>query len=131
MAFSRKTFKDRLLAVLSGAVTHFYMVELARRNNQTKWVQHWMNELDRLLNMDFIFMLVSEIRGRWDKRKALAETLEDLQAADRRYRTVAANYVARVYRLKKQRRDLPPELTNQFHRMVWEAAERGLADCDS
>jgi hypothetical protein len=102
------------------------MIQLAERNRQSKWVHHWRGEIDRLLNLDFVVMLVSEIKGRWDKRRALQETLEDLAAADQRYRTVAANYVSKVFGLKKLQRELPANLAEEFRSMVKEAADRGL-----
>jgi hypothetical protein len=127
MAFDRKTFKDKLLGVLSGAITHFYMVKLATQNRQTKWVQHWKTEIDRLVNLDTVTILVSEIKGHWDKGKALAESIRDVRSADSGYRRVAANYVARVYQLKKLRKDLPQGIEAEFYAMIEEAAERALS----
>lgn len=49
MAFDRKTFKNKLQDILGSAITHFYMVQLAKRNHQTKWVPHWNTEMDRLV----------------------------------------------------------------------------------
>ena len=127
MAYDRKTFKNKLLGTLSGAVTHFYMVQFAELNGQTKWVQHWKGEIDRLLNMEFVVTAITEIKGTWDKRKAIAETLADLAAADKRYRTAAANYVAKVYKLKKLKKDLPTGVEQEFHDMVHEATESALS----
>jgi hypothetical protein len=126
MAFDRKTFKDKLQDILGGALTHYYMVKLAELNEQTKWVQHWMSEVDRLINMDTVRFLVSRTKGKWDKRKALQESLDDVRAADSGYRKVAANYVARVYRLKKIDQDLPASVDEQFLAMVQQAAEDAL-----
>jgi hypothetical protein len=58
-------------------------------------------EIDRLIHMDTVRILVSEVKGNWDKTKALAESIRDVQAADSGYRRVAANYIAKVYQLKK------------------------------
>jgi hypothetical protein len=126
MAFDRKTFKNRLQDILGGAITHFYMVKLAELNRQAKWVSHWRGELDRLINMDTVRILVSEIKGNWDKRKALGESLRDVQAADAGYRRVAANYIVKVYGLKKINRQLTAEVEAEFYSMVREAAERAL-----
>jgi hypothetical protein len=126
MAFDRKSFKNRLLGTLGGAITHYYMVKLAELNKQTKWVQHWNKEVDRLINMDLVVTVVSEIKGRWDKRKAIAECLADIKAADRRYRTVAANYVAKVYKLKKINKQLAAEVDRPFYETVHETVEAAL-----
>ncbi|MCS6976562.1 MAG: hypothetical protein NZM31_06070 [Gemmatales bacterium] len=124
MAPDRKTFKNRLQDILGAALTHFYMVQLAQRNRQTKWVQHWNTEIDRLIHMDLVRILVSAINGgRWDKRKALAESLQDVQAADQGYRKVAANYIAKVYRLRKIEARLPQGMERSFYAAVQEAAE--------
>ena len=61
MAFDRKTFRDKLLDILGGAITHYYMVKLAELNNQSKWVHHWNTEVDRLIHMDTVRILVTPI----------------------------------------------------------------------
>lgn len=126
MAFDRKSFKNKLLGILGGAITHYYMVQFARLNKQSKWVQHWEGEVDRLVNMDFVVVAVSEIKGRWDKNKAIDETLADVAAADKRYRTVAANYVARVYKLKKVNKELPAAAEAAFFATVAQATTAAL-----
>jgi hypothetical protein len=126
MAFDRKTFKDRLQDILGGAITHFYMVKVAELNGETRWVQHWLTELDRLINMDVVRILVSQTKGKWDKRKALKESVADIRAADQGYRRVAANYVAKVYRLKKIRTELPGGMEKEFHDMLDAAVEHAL-----
>ena len=130
MAYDRKTFKSRMLGVLSGALTHYYMIELAANNKQTKWVDHWSSELERLINLDLVTIVVTAIKGRWDKRKAVSETLADLASEDRSYRRIAANYVAKVYRLKKLDRQLPADVQDAFYAMVEESVARALAAQD-
>jgi hypothetical protein len=127
MAFDRKSFKDKLQFTLAAAITHFYMTQLAERNGQTKWVRHWHSEVDRLINMDTVFVLVSNIKGKWDKRKALSEALADVRASDGGYRRAAVNYVVKVYKLKKVDRQLPAGIEEEFYRMVQEAAESALS----
>lgn len=100
---------------------------MAELNGQGKWVQHWKGEFDRLINMEFVVTAITEIKGHWDKRKAIAETLADLAAADKRYRTAAANYVAKVYKLKKVKKDLPDGVQDEFLDMVREATESALS----
>jgi hypothetical protein len=130
MAFNRKDFKNKLQDTVAAALTHFYMVNLAQLNHQTKWVQHWQTEIDRLVNMDMVRTLVSEINGHWDKRRALDESIQDVQAADTGYRRVAVNYVKKVYQLKKIQQQPPTDAANVFYTMVSEAAERALTPDD-
>jgi hypothetical protein len=106
------------------------MVKLATLNHQTKWVRHWQTEIDRLINMDTVRVLVSDIKGKWDKKKALAESLADVRAADRGYRRVAANYVAKVYKLKKINQQLPAGVDEPFYALVQQAAEAALSPGD-
>ena len=127
MAFNRKSFKDRTLSILSGAITHFHMVQLAQLNHQSKWVQHWRSEIDRLVNMDFVVAILTEIKGKWDKRKAIQETLADIRSAEHRYINAAANYVAKVYKLKKIHRLVPQGIAEEFYDMVNEATESALS----
>lgn len=126
MAFDRKTFKDKLQDILGGALTHYYMIQLATLNKQTKWVKHWQAEVDRLINMDAVRVLVSRTKGSWDKRKALAASLQDVSAADEAYRRVAANYVSKVYGLKKINRNLPDDIQSDFFAAVELAADQAL-----
>lgn len=127
MAFDRKTFKDKLQDILGGAITHFYMIQLAVLNRQTKWVRHWQTEVDRLINMETVRILVSEIKGKWDKRKALEGSLADVQAADKGYRRVAANYVCKVYQQKKINTQLARDVEKEFVAQVRQAAEDALS----
>jgi len=128
MAFDRKTFRDKLLDILGGAITHYYMVKLAELNNQTKWVEHWNTEVDRLINMDTVRVLVTPIKGTWDKSRALQQSLQEVQGAEAGYRKVAANYVAKVYKLKKIKQDLAAGVENDFYKMVQLAAQSALND---
>jgi hypothetical protein len=127
MALDRKSFKSKVLGILGGAITHYYMVKLATLNRQTKWVQHWSSEVDRLINADFVIAVDTEIKGKWDKRKAITETLVYVAAGDHRYRTTAANYVAKVYKRKKINQDLPTGVEKSFYEMVQQATERALS----
>jgi len=127
MAFDRKTFKDKTLGILSGAITHFYMSKLAVANRQTKWVQHWQTEVDRLINMDFVVAILTEIKGKWDKQKAIGETLADVEAGKHRYRTAAINYVTKVYKLKKIKKDLPEDVDEEFLKLVRDAVDEALS----
>ena len=130
MAFTRQAYKDKMLGHLIGAVGHFFMVKLAERNGQTKWVQHWNSEVDRLVNMEFVVAVLAPIKGHWDRRKAIQETVEDIRAAELRFCRAAGNYLARVYKLKKIKKDLPAGVEAEFYAMVQEAAERALSPED-
>src|SRR3984893_12704957 len=118
MAFDRKPFRDKLRDILGGAITHYFMGELAELNGQTKWVHHWNTEVDRLVNMDTVRVLVTPIKGNWDKMRALQQSLQEVQGAEGGYRKIAANYVAKVYKLKRIKQDLVAEVEKEFYQMV-------------
>lgn len=126
MAFTRQAYKDKMLGHLIGAVGHFFMVKLAELNGHTKWVQHWKSEVDRLVNMEFVVAVLAPTKGKWDKRKAIHETVEDVRSTEARYGRAAGNYLKKVYRLKKIKEDLPAGVEEEFYAMVHEAAERAL-----
>jgi len=126
MAYDRKTFKDRVLEKLGAALMHFYKVRLAELNRQTKWVDHWRAEVERLIYDEFETVLVHPIKGKWDRMRAVAEIVAELRAADSGYRTVAENAVKRNSRLRKANNRLSNAVENEFYNMVQEAANETL-----
>ena len=52
MAYRREQFKDRVEEKLGGALLEHYKAVLARLSRQTRWVQHWEREADRLVRQE-------------------------------------------------------------------------------
>ena len=126
MAYDRAMFKRRVMEKLDGALGHFYMAHLAKRNRQTKWVQHWLREVDRLLFAELAVVLSKPIKGRWDRAEAVAEVIAELRAEDAQHRRAAENVVRRYYNLKHLT-PLPQQTTDEFYRLVDEAVDETLA----
>jgi hypothetical protein len=125
MAYDRSTFKNRVMEKIDGALVEYYKAELAELNGQTKWIQHWRTEVDRLLFIELHTVMVRPIKGRWDRRKAIAEVIAELKAADAGYRRVVEGAIKRYYGLKKIMKPLPAEATERFYDMVDQAANEG------
>lgn len=127
MAYDRQTFKNRVMEKIDGAIVEFYKHHLAELNGQTKWVNHWRGEVDRLLHMELPIVLLRPIKGKWDRRRAVREVIAELRAVDAGYRRLAENVIKRYYGLKKISRPLPEELTAAFYAPVDQAVEEALA----
>lgn len=115
MAWDRKTFKSRLLWLLQGALEHFYRVQFARLNGQTRWVRHWKEEVEGMIGPDVLTVLWTQTKGRWDKQKAIGEVIVILHQKEDQCRTRALNYVMKVYPLRKPRRGLPTNVSAEFY----------------
>ena len=95
MAFDRKTFKNRLLGILSGALAHYYMIELADRNKQTKWVHHWRGEVRPAYQHGPCSGPGHRHQGPLGQAQSNFGNVGRLaDLPDRSYRRIAANYVA-------------------------------------
>jgi hypothetical protein len=125
MAYDRATFKNRVMEKIDGALVECYKAALAELNGQTKWVQHWRNEVERLLFIELHTVLVRPIKGRWDRRRAISEVIAELRAADAGYRRVAEGAIKRYYGLKRIGKRLPDEVTGEFYAMVDQAIDEG------
>lgn len=126
MAYDRRTFKDRVLEKLSGALGHHYMAALAELNRQTEWVQHWRGEIERLVFIELGLVLESPIKGNWNRQRAVNEVIEELRAVDPNFRRRAENVAKRYYGLKKIARALPAGVDTEFYNMVNEAVAEAL-----
>lgn len=127
MAYDRRTFKERVTEKIDGALEEFYTARLAQLNGQKKWVDHWLGEVDRLLNLELRRVLRRPIKGRWDRRKAIEEVVRELREVDHAYRRAVENDVQQYYRLKRILKPLPPEVTEEFYAMVEGTVDRALA----
>jgi hypothetical protein len=112
---------------IDGALVEFYKSNLALLIGKIKWVEHWKNEVYRLLRMELVTVLLRPIKGRWDRRKAIDEVIAELRAVDSGYRRFAENVLKRYYGLKKITRELPPELTDEFYAIVQRAVDDALS----
>jgi hypothetical protein len=127
IAYPREDFKNKVEEHLSGALLEFYKARLAQKNGQIRWVEHWMGEVRRLLELSLVAALLHPIRGFRDRRKALDEAIEEMRAIDSGYRRTAENVVKRDYGIAKLRRRLEDEDTLAFWEMVETTVAPALA----
>ena len=126
MAYARDDFKNKVEEHLSGALLEFYKARLAQKNGQIRWVEHWMGEVRRLLELSLVAALLHPIRGFRDRRKALNEAIDEIKAVDAGYRRTAENVIKRDYGLAKARRRVDDEDTSAFWEMVANATAPAL-----
>ena len=115
MAWDRKTFKSRLFWLLQGALEHYYRVQFAKLNGQTKWVQHWRTEVERMIGPDVLDVLWTQTKGRWDTSKAVDEVLVMLHQEEDQCRSRALAYVAKVFSIWKPLSLMPTDASCLFY----------------
>jgi predicted metal-dependent RNase len=118
MAYDRDTFKDKVEEKVGGALLEHYKACLSRVNRQTRWVEHWQREVDRLLDTELVVVLLHTIKEFKDRRKAAREVLRHLEAADVQYRRAAERVVKKDYSLKKLGGAIPDDMTAEFYTRV-------------
>jgi hypothetical protein len=122
MAYKREDFKNKVESHLTGAIVHFYQVALAKKNGQTRWVQHWTTEFKQLVNNSLVAEIFHSIKGFKDRRKAFYEAVAEIKAGDTRYRGYAETVIKRDYNLTKLKVPLDDKDTAAFWNKVESAA---------
>jgi len=125
MAYSRQQFKNRVEEKVGGALLENYKAECAVANALTRWVPHWRNEASRLLG-ELQVVLLHEIRGFKDRKKALEEVLQYLRGKDASYRRIAETAVTRDFGLRKLKTRVPSEAAEAFYGRVAAVAATAL-----
>jgi hypothetical protein len=126
MAYKREDFKNKVESHLTGAIVEFYKATLAKKNGQTKWVQHWMREVKQLLDRNLPFEMLHPIRGFTDRRKAFAEAVAEIKSMDANYRRYAESTIKKDYNLTKLKLTIDDEDTAAFWTRVNDIAENAL-----
>ena len=118
MAYKREDFKNKVGEKIGGALFEYYKATLASATGQTRWVQHWRSEVQRLIQTELVIALLHPIRGFKNRKKAVREMIEEIQAIDAQYRRAAEQTIQRDYGLKKLRAQITDEDTERFYQMV-------------
>jgi hypothetical protein len=118
MAYKREDFKNKVGEKVGGALFEYYKATLASSSGQTRWVQHWRAEVQRLVETELVIVLLHPIRGFKDRKKAAREMIEEIRAIDAQYRRAAEQTIRHDYGLKKLRGRITAEDAEQFYRMV-------------
>lgn len=98
--YDRKTFDKKITEKIVGALREFTKYKTAELNNQTKWVQHWKTEVDRLINIEFIDIYKSPIKGFKNKEKVLLEIINQFsdKANIKQYERYSKNVYKKYYK---------------------------------
>src|SRR5262249_18312257 len=113
--------KNRVGEKVGGALLEYYKAACAEANAFTKWVDHWRSEVASLLG-ELQVVLLHEIRGFKDRKKAYLEVLSYLQSKDASYRRVAERAIAKDFKTRKLAHGVPAGATNVFYQKVKESA---------
>ena len=122
IAYSRQQFKNRVGEKVGGALLEHYKAECAEANGFTKWIDHWRSEVASLLG-ELQVVLLHEIRGFKNRRKAYLEVVSYLQSKDASYRRVAERAIAKDFKVGKLAQGVPPGATDAFYLQVQETAD--------
>ena len=115
MAYNREEFKNKVEEKIGGALLEYYKAALATLHRQTRWVQHWQAEADRLINTELVVVLLHSIKGFKDRKKAASEVIDQLRSIDDQYRRATEHIVKRDYGLKKLRAAITDSVTEEFY----------------
>jgi hypothetical protein len=126
MAYKRDDFKNKVQSHLTGAIVEFYKATLAKKNGQTKWVQHWMTEVKNLVERNLVAEILHPIRGFKDRNKAFIEAVEEIKAGDGSYRKYAETTIKKDYKLTKLKVLLDDRDTATFWNKVESVAKSAL-----
>ena len=58
------------------------MAEVATANGYLDYVQHWRNEVDRILFVELVFFIQRETKAPFEKRKAIAEVIAEYNTGE-------------------------------------------------
>jgi len=126
MAYNRNTFKDKVEEHVSGAWIEFYKASLAKKVGQTKWVNHWTTEVNTLLRQNLASVIIHDIRGFRDRKKALDEVFFSMRRKDQSYRHIAENIVKKDYNISKLKEHLTDQDTDAFWQLVEDSVRVAL-----
>jgi hypothetical protein len=120
MAFDRSAFQNKIAEKLVGALGEYAFIQLARANQQRKWVTHKQTEVQNLL-FQMVLFLDLPTKGRFDKKKAALEMIEFYEDKLQKFATRAKNAYA-VYYKEKPKKDISPDdlldLLEQAKKMI-------------
>lgn len=123
MAYRREDFKNKVGEKVGGALFEYYKATLASSSGQTRWVQHWRSEVERLIETELVIVLLHPIKGFKDRKKAAREQIEEIRAIDAQYRQAAERTLQRNYGLKKLRARITEKESEQFYHRVEQLLE--------
>lgn len=126
MAYNRESFKDKVEEHIRGALLEFYKARLATKNQQTKWVKHWMTEVHTLLDFSLFSSLRHGVKGFKDRNKAIEEVVNSIKMEDSSYRRIAETIIKRDYNIIKIKNRINDVDTKEFWNRVRVVIETAL-----
>lgn len=71
MAYRREDFKNKVGEKVGGALFEYYKATLASSSGQTRWVQHWRSEVERLIETELVIVLLHRSKDSRTARRLL------------------------------------------------------------
>lgn len=79
MAYNREVFRNKIEERIVGALFEYAFAIMANQNGQTKWVDHKLFEVNRLLDVELVKELTHMISGFKDRRKAALDVFNHVE----------------------------------------------------
>jgi hypothetical protein len=129
-SMTRKDFQNRVEYFLIGAMGWHCMAEVAAANSYPDHIQHWREEVERIIFIDLSFFVISAVtRPSFDRRRAINELIAEYNSprAFQASQLMATKNLAARYLRRRPHADLKlPDVEssrNAFLRMVSRTVE--------
>ncbi len=97
MAVDKSQFMTKIQEKLVGALRESAFILLAKKNDQSKWVEHKENEVERL-KLELLDVFDLESKGKWNKLKAAKQAIEFYRPRLKTFITKANTQFPRYYK---------------------------------
>jgi hypothetical protein len=130
---TKKQFQSGIERLLISAMGAFCMAEIAAVNSYPDHVQHWRDEVDRIVSIDLVFFVLSSETTRFNKRAVVTQIMTEYDSVEdfRRFLRGAKKLLTIRY-LKNSNADLRlPDVKRSrkaFWQMVSEAVNLALQE---
>ena len=96
MAYSRSDFKNKVEEKIGGALYEYLKAEYAKANKETKWIDHWTTEVDRLIDTELVVVFLHSASFK-NKKKAANEVVTLLKKNVKNYKNSAKKLLETSY----------------------------------
>lgn len=109
MAVDKSQFMTKIQEKLIGTLRESAFVLMAKKNNQTKWVEHKETEIERL-KLELLDVFDLETSGKWNRVKAATQAIEFYRSRLKTFVTKASNQFLRYYKVAPKNSIKPEDL---------------------
>lgn len=113
MAYSRTEFKNKIEEKIGGAFYEYLKAAYTKTNGETRWVDHWNSEVDRLLDTELVVVLLHTATFK-NRLKATTEVIIELKKVTNNYKASAKKQLELSYFKKPFKKDLDEKQIQSF-----------------